>query len=140
MNAQQIFNIGQQWLDRYRSGDLKNDAFDWQDVRVREYGDAAIAIGVQLQKTFHKGQEMSGRFRVSHLYVRKMDRWLIAHIGLAVQGFALLGTLVGLFTIAVGVGPRTVPDLVFHAGIVAVLVWGLIVTARAVSKGTSEIN
>jgi ketosteroid isomerase-like protein len=70
----------QQWLDRYRSGDLKNDEFDWQDVSVREHGDAAIATGVQTQKTFHKGQEMSGRFRVSHVYVRKMNRWRIAHI------------------------------------------------------------
>jgi uncharacterized membrane protein YjjP (DUF1212 family) len=50
---------------------------------------------------------------------------------LAAQGFAILGTLVGLFTIAIGIGPRTVPDLVFHAGIVVVLVWGLIVTTRA---------
>ena len=51
-------------------------------------------------------------------------------VGLAAQGFALLGTLVGLFTIAVGIGPRTAPDLVYHAGIVAVLVWGLVVAAR----------
>lgn len=51
-------------------------------------------------------------------------------IGFAAQGFALLGTLVGLFTIAIGVGPRTVPDLVFHTGIMVVLIWGLIVTAR----------
>jgi hypothetical protein len=54
-------------------------------------------------------------------------RW----VGLAAQGFALLGTLVGIFTIAIGVGPRTVPDVVYHAVIVVVLVWGLIVTARA---------
>jgi hypothetical protein len=52
-------------------------------------------------------------------------------IGLAVQAFALLGTLVGLFTIAVGVGPRTVPDLVYHVAIAIVLGWGLLVTARA---------
>ena len=36
-------------------------------------------------------------------------------IGLWAQGFALLGTAVGLFTIAVGVGPRTVFDLTLHA-------------------------
>ena len=52
-------------------------------------------------------------------------------IGLVTQGFALLGTLVGLFTIAVGIGPRTLPDLVFHAGIVVVLLWGLMFTAQA---------
>lgn len=57
-------------------------------------------------------------------------------VGMAAQGFALLGTLVGLFTIAIGVGPRTVPDLVYHAAIVAVLVWGLIVTTRTRSPAT----
>jgi hypothetical protein len=50
--------------------------------------------------------------------------------GLGGQGFALLGTLVGLFTIAVGVGPRTVPDVAYHIGIVAVLIWGLLVAWR----------
>jgi hypothetical protein len=57
-------------------------------------------------------------------------------VGLAVQGFALLGTLVGVFTIAVGVGPRTVPDIVYHIGIVIVLVWGLRVAAR--TRGTTH--
>lgn len=52
-------------------------------------------------------------------------------IGLSAQAFALLGTVVGVFTIAIGVGPRTVPDIAYHIAIVAVLVWGLIVAARA---------
>jgi hypothetical protein len=51
--------------------------------------------------------------------------------GIAAQGFALLGTLVGLFTIALGVGPQTAPDVAYHLGILAVLVWGLVVAARA---------
>ena len=51
--------------------------------------------------------------------------------GLAAQGFALLGTLIGLFTIAIGIGPRTVLDIAYHIAIVIVLIWGLIVTARA---------
>src|SRR6266540_3114859 len=50
--------------------------------------------------------------------------------GLVGQGFALLGTLVGVFTIVVGVGPRTVPDVVYHVGILVVLALGLRVTAR----------
>ena len=56
---------------------------------------------------------------------------LTREAGLAAQGFALLGTLVGVFTIIVGVGPRTLPDVVYHLGIVAVLVWGLMVALRA---------
>jgi hypothetical protein len=51
--------------------------------------------------------------------------------GILAQGFALLGTLVGLFTIAVGVGPQTAPDVAYHLGILAVLIWGLVVAGRA---------
>jgi hypothetical protein len=50
---------------------------------------------------------------------------LMRTAALAAQGFALLGTLVGIFTIAVGVGPRTLPDGIYHIGIVLVLLWGL---------------
>jgi hypothetical protein len=52
-------------------------------------------------------------------------------IGLVAQTFALLGTLVGVFTIAIGVGPRTAPDIVYHLAILAVLTWGLVVAARS---------
>lgn len=51
--------------------------------------------------------------------------------GIVAQSFALFGTLVGLLTIAVGVGPRTAPDVVYHVVMVAVLVWGLAVAVRA---------
>jgi hypothetical protein len=50
--------------------------------------------------------------------------------GLAAQGFALLGTLVGIFTFAVGVGPRSTLDYVLHVGFVAALATGLAVVAR----------
>jgi hypothetical protein len=59
-------------------------------------------------------------------------------IGLAVQAFALFGTLVGIFTIVVGVGPRTAPDIVYHIFIVAVLVSGLIAAVRAGSGATRQ--
>ena len=51
-------------------------------------------------------------------------------IGLIVQGFALLGTMVGLFTIAIGIGPRTPLDVTLHAGMIVLLVWGLTVVFR----------
>jgi hypothetical protein len=51
-------------------------------------------------------------------------------IGLAAQGFALLGTLVGIFTIIVGIGPRTAFDFSLHAIMIALLVSGLIAVAR----------
>jgi len=61
-------------------------------------------------------------------------------VGLAAQGFALLGTLVGAFTIAIGVGPRTPPDIAYHIAILVVLAWGLRVAAgtRAQAQRTSK--
>lgn len=47
-------------------------------------------------------------------------------IALAVQGFALLGTLVGAFTIAVGVGQKTRGDAVFHVALLLVLLAGVL--------------
>lgn len=58
--------------------------------------------------------------------------------GVAAQAFALLGTLVGVFTIAVGVGPRTAPDIAYHAVIVVVLGLGLVVTARTTAANTQR--
>jgi hypothetical protein len=52
---------------------------------------------------------------------------------LVAQGFALLGTLVGAFTIAIGVGPQTTADYVFHVVVVVLLVSGLVVARRIAS-------
>ena len=47
------------------------------------------------------------------------------------QAFAILGVLVGLFTIAIGIGPRTALDIAYHVGILAVLIVGLAIAVRA---------
>jgi hypothetical protein len=49
---------------------------------------------------------------------------------IGVQGFAILGVLVGLFVIAVGVGPRTGLDIAYHVAILGVLVVGLATAMR----------
>lgn len=51
-------------------------------------------------------------------------------ISLAVQGFALLGTFVGVFTIIIGVGPQSLPDIIFHVTIIGVLLSGIITAIR----------
>jgi hypothetical protein len=56
-------------------------------------------------------------------------RW-VRRAGLAAQGFALLGTSVGIVTIVIGIGPRTVLDIVYHVAIVIVLVFGLVAATR----------
>jgi hypothetical protein len=51
--------------------------------------------------------------------------------GLAAQGFGLLGTIVGVFTMLIGIGPQSAFDAALHAGFVALLITGLTVVARA---------
>jgi ketosteroid isomerase-like protein len=73
----------QQWLDRYRSGNLKNEVFSWQDIAVRDYGEVAIAVGVQAQQASFQGHDASGRFRLTQIAVRQAQRWLIAGLHLS---------------------------------------------------------
>jgi hypothetical protein len=56
---------------------------------------------------------------------------LTATAGVSAQGLALAGTLLGLFLVAIGVGPRTVPDVIYHIAIIVILAWGLSLAWRA---------
>jgi uncharacterized protein (TIGR02246 family) len=71
-----------QWLERFRKG-LENRAFEVEDPQVREFGSAAVVIGVQAQETSAGGRDSSGRFRVTLVAVRRAGGWLLAnvHIG-----------------------------------------------------------
>jgi hypothetical protein len=61
-------------------------------------------------------------------------------VGLAVQGFALLGTLVGLFTIAIGIGPRTALDLILHMTMILLLLTGLWFVGRRRITGNLPVS
>ncbi|MGW4829294.1 nuclear transport factor 2 family protein [Amycolatopsis japonica] len=75
-----------QWLQRYRGGDLVTEKLDWTEVDVREHGTAAVSVGVHAQEGAHQGNRVDGRFRVTHVFVRDDDRWLIAGIHLSPIG------------------------------------------------------
>jgi ketosteroid isomerase-like protein len=72
----------EQWLVRFDNG-LENRAFAVEDPQARDYGTAAVVIGVQAQETSYQGNDNSGRFRLTLVAVRPGDRWLVAgvHIG-----------------------------------------------------------
>ncbi|MFC4948387.1 nuclear transport factor 2 family protein [Pseudonocardia sp. GCM10023141] len=72
-----------QWVERYRSGDLVTHELDWDDVTIREYGDTAVAIGRHTQRASHQGRPVDGRFRATHVLVRVDGRWLVASIHLS---------------------------------------------------------
>jgi ketosteroid isomerase-like protein len=77
----------QQWLDRYRSGDFSTRSLTWHDVDVREYGDSVVTIGTQSQQAAYKGSPSNGDFRITHVFVRAADHWLIAGMQLSPTTF-----------------------------------------------------
>ena len=72
-----------QWLDRYRSGDFSTTELTWHDVEIRDYGDTAVTIGTQTQQAAYKGSPSTGDFRISHVFIRREQRWKIAAIQLS---------------------------------------------------------
>lgn len=50
---------------------------------------------------------------------------------LAGQGFALLGTLVGIFVTLIGIGPQGSADMAFHIAVLVLLILGLTSAWRA---------
>ncbi|MEU6375684.1 nuclear transport factor 2 family protein [Streptomyces sp. NPDC046909] len=81
--AAQTAVLDKQWLERFRKG-LENHEFTVEDPRVREYGGAAVVVGVLAQETSLNGEDKSGRFRVTLVAVRPADRWQLAHLHIGV--------------------------------------------------------
>ncbi len=52
-------------------------------------------------------------------------------IALTVQGVAVFAALGGVLTIAMGIGPQTVPEIGFHGGILVVLAVAIAISWRA---------
>ena len=68
-----------QWRERFTNG-LVNRSFTVTDLQVRDYGTAAVGIGVLVQETSWQGNDNSGRFRVTLVAVWADDRWRLAHV------------------------------------------------------------
>jgi hypothetical protein len=50
--------------------------------------------------------------------------------GILTQGFALFGISISFFTIILGLGPQSLPDMAYHLAIIAVLIWGVIISTK----------
>ena len=68
-----------QWLARFANG-LVNRSFTVTDLQVRDYGTAAVGIGVLAQETSWQGTDNSGRFRVTLVAVQEGEGWRLAHV------------------------------------------------------------
>jgi ketosteroid isomerase-like protein len=74
-----------QYLGRYQGG-FTPESVAWDDVSVRDYGSAAVSIATVTQKASFQGQRADGQFRVTHVFVKPGDRWLIANVQYSMIG------------------------------------------------------
>jgi hypothetical protein len=76
----------QEWLARHRSGDLKYELFNLDEVKVRVYNDAAVLIGRQVQNATYRGNPIQGQFRTSLVFVQQLEQWRLAGLQLSTIG------------------------------------------------------
>jgi hypothetical protein len=75
----------EQWLDRYRTGDLTNARFEWyvSDIAVRN--DTAVSTGTQSQTATYRGIDCSGDFHATLVAVNRGPGWSIVNVQLGRQ-------------------------------------------------------
>jgi ketosteroid isomerase-like protein len=74
------------WLDRYRTGALVTHSLLWDEIEVRDYGDAAVAVGCHTQRAEYQGNPADARLRGTHVAVRRGEDWLLAGVHLSPIG------------------------------------------------------
>lgn len=73
----------QQWLERYRQGDLRTSSLSFEDTATRVYGETAVTIGRQIQEAAYRDHPVNGEFRVTRLAVRDGGAWRLAALHLS---------------------------------------------------------
>ena len=105
---------------------------------------AAIHAGLLVEGHRHReaaiAETVIAVILVAALTLGWMPRPWPVRLAVAAQAFALVGTLVGLFTIAVGVGPQTIPDVAYHLAILVVITAGLGAVSPARASARSRLQ
>ncbi|HUE83921.1 MAG TPA: nuclear transport factor 2 family protein [Pyrinomonadaceae bacterium] len=64
-----------QMLEGYTSGAIKYESLKFDDIKVRVYGDTAVVTGRSTSKGADQGQDFSGVFRYTRVYVKRPSGW-----------------------------------------------------------------
>ena len=64
-----------QVLEAIKSGDLKYDQLENNDLQVRVYGVTAVLTGRTAQKGQFKGKDISGQTRFTRVYLKQHGKW-----------------------------------------------------------------
>jgi ketosteroid isomerase-like protein len=65
---------------------LVTHSLRWEDVEIRGYGEAAIAVGCHDQRAEYQGSNVDARLRATHILIRREDGWRLAGMHLSPIG------------------------------------------------------
>jgi uncharacterized protein (TIGR02246 family) len=65
-------------LDSFKSGDRKIENIQLEGTKVRVYGNSAVVTGTSNIKGTYKGQDISGKYRYTRVYVKQNGKWKTA--------------------------------------------------------------
>ena len=77
----------EQWLSRHEAGNLKYESIELDEVEVRPYGDAAVAVCRQTTEGVYEDEngryDIHEQFRVTLIFVKQQGWWHLAGLQLS---------------------------------------------------------
>ena len=66
-----------------KAGLVVRELFRLDDLKVRVYGDTAIVFGLETEKSKIHGKDMSGQYRFTDVFLKRVGRWqaVASHLG-----------------------------------------------------------
>jgi ketosteroid isomerase-like protein len=77
----------EEWIARHEAGNLRYESFGLDDVEIRPYGDAAVAVCRQSAEGVYEDEngryDIQEQFRLTLVLVRQQGRWRLAGLHLS---------------------------------------------------------
>lgn len=77
----------EQWISRHEAGNLRYESFGLDEVEIRPYGDAAVAVCRQTAEGVYEDEngryDINEQFRATLVFVKQQERWLLASLHLS---------------------------------------------------------
>jgi ketosteroid isomerase-like protein len=68
----------EQWLEGFRTGDLRYESLTWDETSMWMYDEAAIVTGRDKQTVKYQGQPVETELRAQLVFVKQQGRWQLA--------------------------------------------------------------
>jgi len=77
----------EEWIARHEAGNLRYESFGLDDVEIRSYGDAAVAVCRQRAEGVYEDEngryDINEQFRATLVFVKQQEHWLLVSLHLS---------------------------------------------------------